>query len=148
MKHDHEHDGAGRQAVARLPRNAALKSHRLERDVFATSRLIEFCSLKELTAQTGHPAEQATRRICATRRPCKVGRTRSGIGSDNVSSRTHKNAGDAPTAPFNSAAYPNGDRWADILEDPKGAHNLITHYSERQRGLKWTPSVGPPEPVC
>jgi Histidine kinase-, DNA gyrase B-, and HSP90-like ATPase len=59
MKHDHEHNGAGRQAVARLPHNAAPpKSHRLERDVFATSRLIEFCSLKELTAQTGHPPEQ------------------------------------------------------------------------------------------
>ena len=31
---------------------------RLQRIVFATSRLIEFCSIKELTAQTGHGPDQ------------------------------------------------------------------------------------------
>jgi DNA topoisomerase VI subunit B len=32
--------------------------HVLERQVFTTSRLAEFCSQKELVAQTGHPVEQ------------------------------------------------------------------------------------------
>jgi DNA topoisomerase VI subunit B len=32
--------------------------NRLHRAVFATSRLIEFCSIKELTAQTGHTPDQ------------------------------------------------------------------------------------------
>jgi hypothetical protein len=33
-------------------------SARLNRDVFTTSRLLEFCSQKELVLQTGHPVEQ------------------------------------------------------------------------------------------
>jgi DNA topoisomerase VI subunit B len=32
--------------------------NRLQRTVFASSRLSEFCSIKELTVQTGHPPEQ------------------------------------------------------------------------------------------
>jgi DNA topoisomerase VI subunit B len=32
--------------------------HVLERQVFATSRLLEFCSKKELVLQTGHSVEQ------------------------------------------------------------------------------------------
>jgi hypothetical protein len=31
---------------------------RLQRQIFRTSRLLEFCSRKELTLQTGHPVEQ------------------------------------------------------------------------------------------
>ena len=35
-----------------------MSAHVLERQVFTTSRLAEFCSQKELVAQTGHPVEQ------------------------------------------------------------------------------------------
>jgi DNA topoisomerase VI subunit B len=35
-----------------------MSAHVLERQTFATSRLAEFCSQKELVAQTGHPVEQ------------------------------------------------------------------------------------------
>ena len=31
---------------------------RLDRQVFKTSRLLEFCSVKELVLQTGHPVDQ------------------------------------------------------------------------------------------
>jgi DNA topoisomerase VI subunit B len=34
------------------------ESHRLNRQVFTTSRFLEFCSQKELVLQTGHPVEQ------------------------------------------------------------------------------------------
>jgi hypothetical protein len=37
---------------------AAPKVARLNRETFITSRLLEFCSMKKLTLQTGHPVEQ------------------------------------------------------------------------------------------
>jgi DNA topoisomerase VI subunit B len=39
-------------------RRGCVMENRLQRAVFATSRLIEFCSIKELTAQTGHTPDQ------------------------------------------------------------------------------------------
>jgi hypothetical protein len=38
--------------------SAKTSSPQLDRKVFKTSRLLEFCSLKELTLQTGHPVEE------------------------------------------------------------------------------------------
>jgi signal transduction histidine kinase len=37
---------------------AAPATARLHSETFSTSRLLEFCSVKELTLQTGHPVEQ------------------------------------------------------------------------------------------
>ena len=36
---------------------ATVKEYRLDRTTFRTSRLLDFCSEKELTAQTGHGPE-------------------------------------------------------------------------------------------
>jgi DNA topoisomerase VI subunit B len=41
-----------------IGRRASPPTARLERKVFATSRMSEFCTVKELTLQTGHPPEQ------------------------------------------------------------------------------------------
>jgi DNA topoisomerase VI subunit B len=38
--------------------NQKARGHVLDRQVFTTSRLLEFCSQKELVLQTGHPVEQ------------------------------------------------------------------------------------------
>jgi hypothetical protein len=40
-----------------MPANESLRPL-LNRQVFRTSRLLEFCSKKELVLQTGHPIEQ------------------------------------------------------------------------------------------
>jgi hypothetical protein len=40
------------------PPGGRTSSPQLNRKVFKTSRLLEFCSVKELTLQTGHPVEQ------------------------------------------------------------------------------------------
>jgi hypothetical protein len=58
-----EHLG-GRLEVSITPSSPTLQpattraAHHLDRKVFTTSRLSEFCSVKELTAQTGHGPDQ------------------------------------------------------------------------------------------
>jgi DNA topoisomerase VI subunit B len=46
--------GSARECVAIAAEAAAMTSSTLRREVFRTSRLLEFCNKKELTAQTGH----------------------------------------------------------------------------------------------
>src|SRR5262245_45683560 len=45
-------------AITRASSNARATPPRLSRQVFTTSRLLEFCSQKELVLQTGYPVEQ------------------------------------------------------------------------------------------